>query len=102
MSPTWERCSRGNVDLQELVGSGLCELQQRLDDLGRTLPRFVLSELESFTRCGDPAAASSVIWSGFKVSIMTASSWVSRVPTLVRFTSVHPPDPVGLGNASGL
>jgi len=46
MSRTWEQCSRGKVDLQRLVGSGLYELEQRLDDLGRMLPRFVLSELD--------------------------------------------------------
>lgn len=38
-----------------LVGSGLWELDQRLDSLGRTLPRYVWSDLESFIRCGEPA-----------------------------------------------
>ena len=51
---TMDRCGTPNDLLHRLVREGLPELTDALKERGRSLPRYVLSELERFSVCGDP------------------------------------------------
>jgi hypothetical protein len=52
---TFERCNTPGDLLHRVVSAGLPELIAAVHDQGRTLPGFVVTELERFVACGDPA-----------------------------------------------
>jgi len=55
---------RGTHDdlLHRLVREGLPELRRALEERGRFLPGYVLSELERFSLCGDPLEGFAHLW----------------------------------------
>ena len=55
MPPTLDRANTPGDLLHELVRAGLPELLAAVHEQERSLPRFVIDELQRFVACGDPA-----------------------------------------------
>ena len=62
MPTTIDRANTPNDLLHRLVRGGLPELLAAVEAEGRSLPRFVVREMERFLRCGDPEEGFAWLW----------------------------------------